>query len=171
MNITDLSKIGIELIEASKEVERKPGEVLQEIFPFVYEASRRMSAREISKWLQDKYDIQISQPTLSRALKDPKQFWDGYTETIEPVARRIASSLGINIKSVLFNLGQEDDMAFHEAMQDAKHKLSKSELKDVEDGLVFLREKWFVLSDGTRRDCSPFFDEAQEDPTWESISF
>ena len=36
---TTLSEIGAELVAASKEIERKPGEILQEIFPFVFEAS------------------------------------------------------------------------------------------------------------------------------------
>jgi hypothetical protein len=152
-----LVSVGAELVAASKQVERKPGEILQEIFPFVFEASRRMSARQISAWLKENRGIEISQPTISRALRSPKGFWDGFAETIEPTARRIASSLGVAMRDLLLDDGDESSYDFHLHYQEAKKKLSKEELKEVDEGMDFLRQNWFSLSVGTRRACAPSF--------------
>jgi hypothetical protein len=155
--MTTLSNLGSELVAASKKVERTPGEILQEIFPWVFEASRRMSARQISAWLKEQRGIEISQPTISRALRSPKGFWDGFAETIEPTARRIASSVGASMKDLLLDDGNDASYDFHLAYQKAKRELSKEEIQEVEEGLEFLRENWFSLSVGTRRACAPSF--------------
>lgn len=157
MKPDEISKIGTDLLAASKEAERTTGEVLQEIFPYLYEASRRMSAREISRWLQEKHEIQISQPTISRALRNAKTFWGGFAEIIEPVARRVASSLDISMQELLLDDSNDSSYRLHVATEAAKEKLGEAEVKEVEEGLDFLREKWFALSVGTRRACAPSF--------------
>lgn len=155
MKADEFSKIGSKLVSASKAIDRTPGEVLQELFPYIYEASRRMSARQIAKWLADEYGIQISQPTISRALRNPEAFDEWFTENIEPTARRIASSLGMPITELLLDTTAEADLELHERREHAKESLSEAELKEVEEGLAFLANKWFSLSAGTRRACFP----------------
>jgi hypothetical protein len=163
MKNDEFTQIGKELIEDSKKLERSPGEIVQELFPYIYEASRRMSAREICRWLQEKRGIQISQPTISRALRNPSGFWNGFAETIEPVARRVASSLGVTLKHLLLDDGNESNYHFDLNYQSAKETLSASELKDVDEGMKFLQEKWFSLSAGTRRACAPSFIENESE--------
>lgn len=155
MKAQDFNKIGAELITAAKTAERTPGEIIQELFPYIYEASRRMSARDICRWLQEKYEIQISQPTISRALRNERLYWESFAEIIEPVARRVASSLDISMEELLLDDGNEAGYHLHLASEAAKEKLRESELKEVEEGLDFLGEKWFSLSVGTRRACAP----------------
>ncbi|MDR3402187.1 MAG: hypothetical protein P4L99_06775 [Chthoniobacter sp.] len=155
MKTKELSKIGTELISASKAIERTPGEILQELFPYIYEASRRMSSRQIAKWLDEKHGIQISQPTISRALRNPAGFEDWFAENIEPTARRVASSLSIEMGELLFDDSERGAYHFAMAQENAQESLSKDELADVEEGMNLLREKWFALSIGTRRACYP----------------
>jgi hypothetical protein len=155
MTADKFSQIGSNLVSASKEIERTPGEILQELFPYVYEASRRMSARQISKWLEEQHGIQISQPTISRALRNPKMFEDWFTENIEPTARRIVSSLNVSMTELLFD--DSDNAAYRFALAEdaAKKSLSDGELKEIDEGFAYLREKWFPLSVGTRRALYP----------------
>ena len=162
MKTDDLSKIGNELISASKAIERKPGEILEELFPYIYEASRRMSARQIVKWLEEQYGIQISQPTVSRALRNPVAFHEWFVENIEPTARRVADSLGISMRELLFDDSDRGAYHFHLAQEVAKENLSKEELADIEEGMKYLREKWFALSVGTRHACYPHKENEEE---------
>ncbi|MCE9609548.1 MAG: hypothetical protein K8R23_04995 [Chthoniobacter sp.] len=156
MKVDEFTKIGTDLIADSKAMERTPGEILEELYPYVLEASRRMSAREISRWLQEKRGIQISQPTISRVLRSGTG-WHSYSEIIHPVALRVASSLGLSLESFLLDDSKEGANDFEHACENAKRALSEEEYKEVEEGLVYLREKWFSLSLGTRRACAPKF--------------
>jgi hypothetical protein len=155
MKADELSKIGVDLVADSKALQRTPGKILQELFPYVLEASRRMSAREISRWLEEKHGVQISQPTISRALRNASGGWEGFDEIILPVARRVSSSLGISMKELLLDDSNESSYELHCAREAAENKLTEAEFKEVEEGLEFLRENWFSLSAGTRRACVP----------------
>lgn len=155
MDTEYFSKIGTDLVGTSKEAKRTPGEILQELFPYVYEASRRMSARQISKWLEEKHGIQISQPTISRALRDPNAFEEWYAENIEPTARRVASSFELPLEDLLFDDSTQGSYQLALAEDAAKERMSREELADVREGIKYLAEAWFTLSIGTRRACYP----------------
>jgi hypothetical protein len=129
---------------------------LEELYPYVLEASRRMSAREISRWLQEKRGIQISQPTISRVLRTGPG-WDSFDEIIYPVARRVATSLGISLEALLLDDTHEASYELHCAREHAEKILSEEEYKEVTEGLDYLREKWFSLSVATRRHCTPSY--------------
>jgi hypothetical protein len=63
-----------------------------ELFPFIFEASERMSARAISRFLLDEQSIKLSSVTITRALNDPKKNWISFFETIEHAASVIAKN-------------------------------------------------------------------------------
>jgi hypothetical protein len=47
---------------------------LQDLFPFIYEVSDRMSTRKISECLKDKYEIEISHNSIAKALRDSETY-------------------------------------------------------------------------------------------------
>jgi hypothetical protein len=163
----DVADIGSDLVEASQLTAQSPGEVLEELFPYVYDASRRMSTRAISAWLKENHGIQISQPTISRALRKGEKYWQGFADFIEPWARRVEAEVDSVMDDFLF----EDDVfkymveqippsnAFEEGSDEAVR------YREFEDAVSILERKWFTLSLETRLLCRRYFGEAQEAET------
>ena len=160
----DIADIGAELVEASQKMEQSPGEVLEELFPYVYDASRRMSTRAMSAWLKANYGIQISQPTLSRALRNPEKYWQGFAEYIEPWARRVEEEIGATMQDFLFR-----DGIFHHLVEKVPPSTAFEANSDeaiqygeFETAASFLEQKWFTLSPETRLQCRRYFREMEE---------
>jgi hypothetical protein len=57
-----------------------------ELFPFIYGASERMSARAISRFLEKEQRVKLSSVTITRALNNPKKSWNLFFDAIEPHA-------------------------------------------------------------------------------------
>ena len=86
--LPSLTAIGKTLVEHAHRVklDEKRGLVI-ELFPFIFEASSRMSARAISRFLKEKHGVQLSSVTVSKALSDPQKSWNSYFDVIEPFAK------------------------------------------------------------------------------------
>ncbi len=160
----DVADIGSDLVEASQLTEQSPGEVLEELFPYVYDASRRMSTRAISAWLKENHGIQISQPTISRALRKGEKYWQGFADFIEPWARRVEAEIDASMDDFLF----EDDVFKHMVEQvppsNAFEPGSGEAVRygEFEDAASVLERKWFTLGLETRLLCRRYFGETQE---------
>ena len=144
--------------------EQSPGEVLEELFPYVYDASRRMSTRAISAWLKENHGIQISQPTISRALRKGERYWQGFTDYIEPWARRVEAEIDASMEDFLFR-----DEVFHHMVKEvppsnafAADSAEAVRYGEFEDAVSFLEQKWFTLSLETRLLCRRYFREPEE---------
>ena len=159
----DVADIGSELVEASQKTEQSPGEVLEELFPYVYDASRRMSTRAISAWLKENHGIQISQPTISRALRKGDKYWQGFADDIEPYARQVEAEIDASMDDFLF----EDDVFKHMVGQVPPSNAFKPGSDEVvrygefEEAVSFLERKWFTLSLETRLLCRRYFGDMQ----------
>jgi hypothetical protein len=168
--IPNFSEVGRHLRADSKDFEPAPRTVLQELFPYLWEASRRMSTRAISEWLEGKYGFKISQATVSRALRKPEKHWQVFSEFIEPSARIVAEGLDDTIEDVLF---PEDDRLFEHSTREARPKIagnSDDELlrshREFEGAVEFLKKNWFCLSGQSRSFCWKFLkdEESAEKP-------
>jgi len=168
---TALSEVGAELVAASKEVERTPGEIMEEMFPFVFEASRRMSARQISRWLHENRGIEISQPTISRALRNADKYWEQFADSIEPQARIVEGALDWQMEEFLYN-----ERGFRHHIEDKKTPPKVSgdtfdeqmhSLGEYESAVRFLIDHWFSLDSSVRDNCYRFFQSKDEDATSE----
>src|ERR1039458_10527667 len=89
---TSATDIGLKLVGHAKSTEftAHRGLVI-EMFPFLFEASQRMSARAISRFLLEEQGVKLSGVTITKALNDPKKSWNGFFDSIEPSARVIAN--------------------------------------------------------------------------------
>ena len=83
-----LADVGQKLLDHSRSPEftAKRGLVV-ELFPFIFGASERMSARAISRFLEKEQGIKLSAVTINKALKNPKKSWNLYFDMVEPAAR------------------------------------------------------------------------------------
>ena len=159
-----LIDIGQKLVGHSKAAEFTATRgLVTELFPFIHDASERMSARAISRFLQKEQNIKLSAVTITKALNDPQKSWISFFESIQPFAITLAKQT----KSKSFNylyLGKAD--------YENKTSLDK---EGVITGIMargvralirpewvaankVIREKWFSIGLGTRLKAKPYLE-------------
>jgi hypothetical protein len=97
----NLNSIGNSLLEHSSEADFTARGVVEDLFPFIVQASRRMSTRAISQFLQQKHEVKLSYVTIGRALRDPNKYWNIYYDQIEQAAWTVAKHHGKLVKEFI----------------------------------------------------------------------
>src|ERR1700691_1702556 len=151
----DLQKLGWELMECSRENEeftRQRG-LINELFPFVYVAAKRMSSRAISRWLESK-GVKLSAVTIAKALRNPQPYWQELAEEFEPAATVFSNAHEISVCTVLSN----EDAFHHQAAKPPSVAGITREgvldaLNQIEDATQKLKEGWFQLPAAAREAC------------------
>jgi hypothetical protein len=156
-NVVSISAIGQTLMEHSKsaDLDGKRGLVV-ELFPFIFGANERMSARAISRFLQEHNGVKLSAVTITKALKDPKRRWVQFFETIEPYVEAYEQwDQSAKREAFLF-----DDKGFKAIQYPGRELLRKHLLKfKYARAIDLLREKWFSIDYETRLKARPFLAE------------
>lgn len=160
----DIARIGADLVDASQTREPSASELLSELFPYVHEASRRMSTRGIRDWLKENHGIYISQPTLSRALRNPEKYRQAFAEFIEPWARRVEEAIPPSLQDFLFDdrvfKHFVDELPPHSAFEPGSEEAR--EYEEVAEAVELLENRWFSLSQETRLQYRRYFVQMEE---------
>lgn len=160
-----LAEIGRQLVESSFHPE--PGErgVVTQLFPYMFEAYKRISARAISRELE-KRGVKLSQVSISKALRHPTPHFIAHFDHIEPAARTIRRNMGISVMSLL-----TDENSFQEAeLACEKHHFVDDDPRPVWEAMSILRNEWWFLSDDFRQQClkgGEFEEEEESEDEWE----
>ena len=131
--------------------------VIFHLFPFIYEASKRMSARAIVRWL-DAYGTKVSLATVAKALRTPKIYWQEIYEDIEPAALVVAEAHNLEVRSLLashelfFNLVQEQN-TFPNLTGRRPRENPKERYDGYLDACAKLQEDWFCLPPAAMEAC------------------
>lgn len=158
----DIFEAGSKLIEyaANSEEHGKYG-TITELFPYIYEASKGLGIRAISRWLKDTQGIAISPATISRALRNSESQWEGFAEEVLlPHALRLQEAYNTACVDLLF---QDDDTIMEILSKQAPMVSGGSdeeawdELDDIKRSLNFIWEKWYCLNKSTRLKCYKYF--------------
>jgi hypothetical protein len=160
-----LTAIGQTLVAHAHKVklEEKRG-VVVELFPFIFEASSRMSARAISRYLKDKHGVKLSAVTVAKALSDPKRSWNRYFDVIEPIAKVFEKGSYFTPMSV-FLFDDEKFSEMTKALPFAAYRghwldlkaLCQITIADVQAANI-LREKWASIGMETRLKARPYIE-------------
>jgi hypothetical protein len=161
----DLAEVGKKLVGHSKSAEftATRGLVI-ELFPFIFEASERMSARAISRFLEQEQKIKLSQVTITRALNDPKKSWLSYFDDIEAAAITIAKWFKpASFKYLYFSKSDFDTRMNFEKEGVIASVMVRGAVAilrpDRAAAVKLLREKWFSIGMGTRLKAQPYLEE------------
>lgn len=166
-----MQEIGAALVEHAKgeaEFSAQRG-LVDELFPYIYAASDRMSSRSISRWLAETRNIKLSRETIARALRNPQKYWEAMFERVERAAELFANYRERSIRSVLteegvFALSKDD--ALPGRFRNAEEAQQVTEA--YEDAVSTLEEHWFAHDEGVREAClanvGRMEDEIPEDP-------
>jgi hypothetical protein len=158
-----LTAIGQTLARHSHTVklEEKRGMVI-ELFPFIFEASSRMSARAISRFLKERHGVQLSAVTVSRALSDLKKSWNQYFDVIEPFAKVFEKGGYLTPMSVFLF----DDKRFNQMFDSFPIRAYRGHWLDLKalcritaadaQAANILRDKWASISMETRLKARPY---------------
>ena len=154
-------EIGLKLVGHAKSAEFSANRGLViELFPFIFEASQRMSARAISRFLLEEQDVKLSAVTITKALNDPKKSWNTFFDMIEPSARAIANwgkweSLDWLFKSRVRYEKIVDDSIGNPIGRLAAKLLVKGDIISADK---LLRQKWYCISHEIRQKAKPYLE-------------
>jgi hypothetical protein len=95
-------QIGADLVEASRRHTEESLPLSTKLFPYIYVASRRMSLRTISRWLQEKHGVSLSAAAISRALNSQNLHLERLAESIAPPALYVATAYGFSPHDLLY---------------------------------------------------------------------
>ena len=158
---TDATDIGLKLVGHSKSTEFTAyrGLVI-ELFPFIFEASQRMSARAISRFLLEEQGVKLSAVTITKALNDPKKSWNAFFDTIEPSARVIANWVKSEAFALLFKSRGAYESHIDKAIGNPIGRFAAKLLlkEDVVSADRILRAKWFCINTETRQKAKPYLE-------------
>jgi hypothetical protein len=144
-------EIGDSLVEATRQENTSARGLVTELFPFIFTAARRMSARSISRFLKEAHNVKISAVTISRALKEPEKHLEPFAEEVEPLARLFASCHDEDLETIL-----ENQTAFEVLSNKAptlagnstdEHAAMYDDYRVAQD---FIRNQWYVLDSEVR---------------------
>jgi hypothetical protein len=156
INQSSLVEAGQKLLGHSKSAEfsAKRGLVV-ELFPFIFGAAERMSARAISRFLEKEQGIKLSSVTINKALKDPAKNWDLFFDMIEPAARVFEREDKKPMREFLFK-----ETIFQKPV---KIPLVKAAFKalvpaEIARAASILRGKWYVIDLEIRQKGRPYIE-------------
>lgn len=152
---TPLQELGSKLVEDSllnEEYSYQRG-LINELFPFIYEASKRMSCRGISRWLEAN-GTKLSAATIAKALRNPQPYWQEIYEDIQPAALIFARAHEVDPDEILEN----HDLFFHLKNQppviEGKTQDIVGDLLSEYDGACGkIQQDWFSMPPTAREVC------------------
>ena len=158
---TNATDIGLKLVGHAKSTEFTANRGLViELFPFIFEASQRMSARAISRFLLDEQGVKLSGVTITKALNDPAKSWNAFFDAVEASARAIANWGKRETLEFLFKSRALYEQDVDRAIGNPIGRLAARLL--VKGNVVaadkVLREKWFCINIETRQKAKPYLE-------------
>src|ERR1035441_3853971 len=135
-----------------------------EMFPFIFEASERMSARAISRFLMEEQSIRLSAVTITRALNDPKKSWISFFGIFEPAAITTAKWFRPATFKYLYLSRSEYETRSMPGVNSSLGRVIASGARAVLQperiaADKVLREKWFSIGLATRLKAKPYLEE------------
>jgi hypothetical protein len=170
---SDVLATGRDLLNFSQEAEGKTryGRI-GELFPFVYEASKRIGVRSISRWLAERGQP-VSHSTISRALANSEAYWEALARQVEPHARQLMEAFHLPNYDFMFGpvtgsdgLNEYRDLCvqrYEEWVAAALKETDQEFERRAEHAIYsepcekFLSRTWFVLSEESREHCRKYF--------------
>lgn len=151
-----IQEVGAGLVEHARETEFSARGVLLDLFPYVYAASKRLSTRAISRWLQEAHGIKLSAVSISKALRNPDPYWEAIADKIERVARAVETVTNVAVESFLWDsdvfqhlvTANNSGLEFNCAERDLEHAIRLHE-----NNVEFLKTLWWATMDAEAREA------------------
>lgn len=152
-----ISSIGSELIEHAQdfgEPMRLP--LTTQLFPYLLVASRRMTTREISGWLESAKQVKLSAVAISKGLKRPELHLKRIAEYVQAPAVYLAMVYDHSAEALLFDPGR--NRTWLEELGDVIFADPEGPSEGVADSYRVLSEFWAPIPDEVKYMCRRYFD-------------
>lgn len=143
-----LAEIGREVVESSRQPEASERSKVSQLFPYIYEAAKRISARAISREF-GKRGVEISQVSISKALRAQKKHFQAHFDYVDVAARTVERVLGFSAADVL----SDEGTFVHAEIQFEKHEYDPDEEWPLQEALSVLRDDWWGFEADFRETC------------------
>jgi hypothetical protein len=146
MSDVDISEIGASLVAHSQDQEISGRGLVTSLFPYIYTASKRMSTRAISAFLQEQHGVKLSAVTIAKALREPEKHVGEILERVEPAARTVALAHEVSAEAILrdgelfYALQHATPKILAESDDEASHALG-----DYEAAVEIVAREWHDL--------------------------
>jgi hypothetical protein len=135
-----IQEAGRRLVIHAEQIGTTARGLVTELFPYIYAASKRMSTRAISDFLQKEQNVKISPATIARALREPQKHIEAFAETVEPHARNLAEAHGVDILTIL-----KDEKGFYRSTTKDRELLANNSDEQAAVSLQYEESRGFIL--------------------------
>jgi hypothetical protein len=142
----NLASVGDSLVKHSTKAEFSAQRgVIVELYPSICEASKRMSSRAISRFLEKEHAIKLSAVTINKALNEPERYWVLWLYEIIPSALYVEHSLKTPMEDFMLPRSKVVEIQTHYM----EELLTKKQTPNLDLGSAFgvLNTKWVMLSE------------------------
>lgn len=146
--------IGQELVNASKDQELDALPLTTRLFPYMHLASRRMSLRGISRWLEEKHGVNLSYASISRAMNRPKHHLQQLAEYVAPIARYVAGLYNMTPMDILYEEYGKDCYTLEYLARVVKPNDEESDLRQGQ--ALELAEIWLPIPEEVKGMLKPY---------------
>jgi predicted nucleic acid-binding protein len=145
-----VEEIGEALVMSAEQDEsfsKQRGRV-DELFPYIYRASKRMSTRAISRWLMEARNVKLSAVTIAKALRESDRYWLSYYDEVEPASGIVARAYGFDDGRQLL----EDEDLFARVTGTPPAVSGPDGLDEYNGAVHIVLSQWFNLLDAPGRE-------------------
>ncbi len=148
---TSVETIGNSLIEHVRDAASSRPGIVGELFPYIVQASKKISVRAIARFLEEEHGVKVSYVTIGRALRNPAKYWNIYFDDIEPHAWIVAESHEKPLKDFIsepekYQKMMEEKPVLQVEDVDDHGKLFRADI-DYQNAVRVLDEKWFCFDE------------------------
>jgi hypothetical protein len=147
-NNIGLEAIGNSLIEHVRDAAASRPGIIEELFPYIVQASKKISVRAISRFLEEKHGVKVSYVTVGRALRDPLKYWNLYYNRVEEQAWIVAETHSKNLKDFISEPEKYQAMLEEKPVYicDGPEEIFEAQLA-YDNAVADLDQKWFCLDE------------------------
>lgn len=154
----DLDSIGSRLLQHSETASFSATGALDRLFPFIYQASQRMSSRAIAAWLAKEHNVQLGYTSISRALRHKERRLQDFAEEIEMAANALAGETRETVERVLTDeihfRSNKEELVGRGPRGSADAQMSR--YSRIAGAVEELDSRWWVLSEDIRAEVLEF---------------
>ena len=152
--------IGKGLAEHSTKAKFTARGVADELFPFIYVASKRMGARAISEWLAKEHNVKLSHVSISKTVNNApqhfKQIADAVFEPALLLEEVISKRIGDEASSSMFSFLWSEEEFQKIRRGTFSMTCSAIEIGAVDAAFHTVQILWFSIPAEVRAKCEPF---------------
>jgi hypothetical protein len=145
-----LEAVGNSLIEHVQDAASSRPGIVGELFPYLVQASKKISVRAIARFLEEEHGVKVSYVTIGRALRNPGKYWNLYFDEIEPHAWIVAESHERSPRDFISEPEKYQEMMdgkpIYQVEGDDEASFFRAE-RDYKNAVAVLDEKWFCFDE------------------------